>query len=277
MRDDIHFFEYGGYKFQAYAKYNAPLNVFEEFINYDTIDFADIKFNSKDFYKQSPVKNYDVFYCLDNNKFYIPKETRLCEYDEPTVAKHCHVRMVNDYEILHSFYVGEREVIVGEDKNAEYRYFCGYYENNDLFARAVNCYMCNDYLEVMQIYCDRTKEQIELCRSQQIECAELITADMCNPCQSDTNLTNKVVVLKPETLPREYQNGNHQLFYVTGGNGSRPNSIGTKVFGYQFGSKKGTYIRRYDIIGTMETEKLPEWAKKYFAQIRKNKSMEERI
>lgn len=269
-------FEYNGHHFQPYAKYTAPIRVFDEFINYDTVDFKESEFNREDFYNKSPVKNCDVFYCVETDKLYIPKYKRLCEYDEPVVAQHCQARMVNDYEVIHSFFVGEREVIVGEDKNAEYRYFCGYYENCEVFERAVECQMSNDYLEIMQIYCDRTKEQVELCKSKQIGAAEIITADMFNPCHDDTNLKNKVVVLKPETLPREYQNGNHQLFYVTGGNGTRPNSIGTKVFGYSFGSKKESYIRRYDIMGTMENEKLPEWAMKYFNQIRKHRTMEER-
>lgn len=39
-------------------------------------------------------------------------------------------RIINDYEIIQSFYVGEKEVVVGENKNAEYRYICGYYESN---------------------------------------------------------------------------------------------------------------------------------------------------
>lgn len=165
-------FEYNGYHFQPYAKYTAPINVFDEFINYDTVDFKGTEFNRGDFYNQSPVKNCDVFYCIETDKLYIPQHKRLCEYDEPTVAQYCKAEMVSDYEIIHSFYVGERKVIVGEDKNAEYRYFCGYYETNEIFAHAVNCQMSNDYLEIMQIYCDRAKEQVDLCKSQQIDGAK---------------------------------------------------------------------------------------------------------
>lgn len=48
-------------------------------------------------------------------------------------------RIINDYEIIHSFYVGEKEVVVGENKNAEYRYICGYYESNEIFERINDC------------------------------------------------------------------------------------------------------------------------------------------
>ncbi len=261
-------FEYNGYHFQPYAKYTAPIKVFDEFINYDTVDFKGTEFNRKDFYNQSPVKNCDVFYCIETDKLYIPQHKRLCEYDEPAVAQYCKAEMVSDYEIIHSFYVGERKVIVGEDKNAEYRYFCGYYEINDIFAGAVDCRMSNDYLEIMQIYCDRTKEQVELCKSQQIDGAEPITADMYNSCHSNDDLTNKVVVLKPEILRREYQNAANQLFYVTGGNGAKPNARGTKIYGYNFSEKKHCYIRRYDVMGVMENGNLPEWAKNNLSEIK---------
>ena len=42
-------------------------------------------------------------------------------------------KIINDYEIIQSFYVGEKEVVVGENKNAEYKYNCGYYESNEIF------------------------------------------------------------------------------------------------------------------------------------------------
>ncbi len=271
-------FEYNGYHFQPYAKYTAPIKVFDEFINYETIEFADTKFDRKEFYKKSPVQNCDVFYCVDNGKYYIPQSTRLCEYDEPAVAQYCKAEMVNDYEIIHSFNVGEKEIIVGEDKNAEYRYFCGYYESNEIFSRAVNCQMSNDYLEIMQIYCDRTKKQVELCKAKEIEGAKPITTDMCKVIDGNMNLQKKVVVIKPDVLRREFQNEFHQLFYVIGGNGAMPNSRGTKVYGYLLGNRGNseTYFRRYDIMGVMDKDKLPEWANISLAKIGRDNRREER-
>lgn len=207
---------------------------------------------------------------------YVPTNLGLTEFYEPPIAEFCKARMVNDYEIIHSFYVGEKEVIVGEDENAEYRYFCGYYETNELFSQAVNCQLSNDYLEIMQIYCDRTKEQVELCKSKEIEGAEPITADMCDPCKSDTDLTKQIVVLKSDSLRREYQNEYHQLMYVTGGNGAKPNSRGTKVYGYDLKSKEHFYVRRDKIMGVMDKDKLPEWANKSLAKLEKDIHREER-
>ena len=39
-------------------------------------------------------------------------------------------RIINDYEIIQSFYVGKREVVVAENQKAKYKYICGYYESN---------------------------------------------------------------------------------------------------------------------------------------------------
>lgn len=275
MNSDI--FEYGGYQFQPYAKYKANHYELKQYINYGgNLELPNTEYSRDDFYRCSSANNFDVFYCIDDSKLYIPTKNGLTEFFNSPILEHCRARMVNDYEIIHSFYVGEKEVIVGEDKNAEYRYFCGYYESNDIFERAVNCCMSNDYLEIMKIYCDRTKEQVELCEAKDIKGGEIITPDMCEPCKSNINLSKQIVVLKPELLRREYQNEYHQLFYVTGGNGAKPNSLGTKVYGCVLKSGKQFYVRRDEIMGIMDKDKLPEWANKSLAKLERDNRREER-
>lgn len=185
-------------------------------------------------------------------------------------------RIINDYEIIQSFYVGEKEVVVGENKNAEYRYICGYYESNEIFERINDCKASNDYLDIMSLFCDRAKEQVELCKQTQKTEIGIITPDMYSPVNIYDDLTGKVVVEKIEHLRREYQNAENQLFYVTGGNGAKPNARGTKVFGYSFASKKHCYIRRYDVDGVIEKSSLPEWAKTDLAEIKKQIKREEK-
>ena len=185
-------------------------------------------------------------------------------------------RIINDYEIIQSFYVGEKEVVVGENKNAEYRYICGYYESNEIFERINDCRASNDYLEIMTLFCDRAKEQVELCKQTQKTEIGIITPDMYSPVNIYDDLTGKVVVEKIDNLRREYQNAENQLFYVTGGNGAKSNARGTKVFGYSFASKKHCYIRRYDVDGVIEKSSLPEWAKTDLAEIKKQIKREEK-
>lgn len=185
-------------------------------------------------------------------------------------------RVINDYEIIQSFYVGEKEVVVGENKNAEYRYICGYYESNEIFERINDYRASNDYLDIMTLFCDRAKEQVELCKQTQKTEIGIITPDMYSPVNIYDDLTGKVVVEKIDNLRREYQNAENQLFYVTGGNGAKPNARGTKVFGYSFASKKHCYIRRYDVEGVVDKTTLPEWAKTDLAEIKKQIKREEK-
>ena len=185
-------------------------------------------------------------------------------------------RIINDYEIIQSFYVGEKEVVVGENKNAEYRYICGYYESNEIFERINDCKASNDYLDIMTLFCDRAKEQVELCKQAQKTEIGILTPDMYSPVNIYDDLTGKVVVEKIDNLRREYQNAENQLFYVTGGNGAKPNARGTKVFGYSFASKKHCYIRRYDVEGVVDKSTLPEWAKTDLAEIKKQIKREEK-
>lgn len=185
-------------------------------------------------------------------------------------------RIINDYEIIQSFYVGEKEVDVGENKNAEYKYICGYYESNEIFERINDCRASNDYLDIMTLFCDRAKEQVELCKQTQKTEIGILTPDMYSPVDIYDDLTGKLVVEKIEHLRREYQNAENQLFYVTGGNGAKPNARGTKVFGYSFASKKHCYIRRHDVEGVVDKATLPEWAKTDLAEIQKQIKREEK-
>lgn len=185
-------------------------------------------------------------------------------------------RIINDYEIIQSFYVGEKEVVVGENKNAEYKYICGYYESNEIFERINDCRASNDYLDIMTLFCDRAKEQVELCKQTQKTEIGILTPDMYSPVDIYDDLTGKVVVEKIEHLRREYQNAENQLFYVTGGNGAEPNARGTKVFGYSLADKKHCYIRRYDVKGVVDKATLPEWAKTDLAEIQKQIKREEK-
>ena len=78
--------------------------------------------------------------------------------------------------------------------------------------------------------------------------------------------TGKVVVIKPTELKDEYKTPKGQLFYAESGNGCRPNSIGTKVYGFHPDNGDKGYYRRYDIIGALRDEYLPDWAKENLAK-----------
>ena len=99
---------------------------------------------------------------------------------------------------------------------------------------------------------------------------------MCTAIAENTKLVGKVIVLKPSILRREYRYADSQLFYCTGGNGAMPNAIGTKVYGCSLSTGKEMYVRRYDILGTIDKSNLPEWAKVGLANIQRSEKAKDR-
>ena len=69
------------------------------------------------------------------------------------------------------------------------------------------------------------------------------------------------MVLDPSILKDECKTPQDQLFFAESGNGCRPNSIGTKVFGFHVSDGEKGYYRRTDFIGALNEKYVPEWAK----------------
>lgn len=184
---------------------------------------------------------------------------------------------IDGYTVIHSFFVGEKNVIVAENLKADYRYVCAYLEENEYFSQFTDCLLSNDYIEIMELYCDRAKEQVVKCKEQSLGDKTVITPEMCRTLNDGETYKGKVVALKTESLRREYGNAENQLFYAASGNGLNPNGLGTKIFGYNLATKAHHYIRNYDVLGVVDKDKLPEWAKPKLTEIKKEiKEKEER-
>lgn len=82
-------------------------------------------------------------------------------------------------------------------------------------------------------------------------------------CESGSQIdyTDRMLVLKSSVLKDECKTPQDQLFYATHGNGCRPDSLGTKVFGFHVSGGEKTYYRRTDFVGALKEELIPEWAK----------------
>ena len=95
----------------------------------------------------------------------------------------------------------------------------------------------------------------------------VITAEQCSVVSSGDDLNGKIIVIKPEALRQEYRAANHQLKLCTGGFGASPNSRGSACFCTDVFSGKQSRFERRDVLGTMETGNLPQWAKDDLAAI----------
>ena len=75
-------------------------------------------------------------------------------------------RMAGDYEIIHAFHIGDKEIVIGENVNApgDERYMCAYCEKNEILGLYSDLWVSDDFCEIAKIYADRLSEQAEKTR-----------------------------------------------------------------------------------------------------------------
>ena len=89
-----------------------------------------------------------------------------------------------------------------------------------------------------------------------------------------TNIQNKIVVINPSFLRREYQLQTSQIMLCTGGFGSHPNSRGNACFCIDLYTGEKCRQERQCILGTLERNQLPQWAENTLHQYELNKEKE---
>ena len=136
----------------------------------------------------------------------------------------------------------------------------------------------DDYLDIMALYADRLKQQVSVLRAQRNTIhvpSAMLREDQCFPMNIETDITGKVVAIRPDSLRYEYQQADRQLILVTGGGGARSNARGSAVFGVNVftGRNTGRWERR-DILGEVRPEHLPQWVKNRLPVIERERALE---
>lgn len=183
-------------------------------------------------------------------------------------------RMAGNYEVTTVFEIGTKEIIIGEDKTAasDERFVVANYENNGIFERYVDALVGGDYAEIVKIFAERVKNEAEKVMDEKSK----ITVDMtpitkggCQVLEADDRIKNKVVVVRADVFKPEYQIATKQLQLCTGGFGAEPNSRGSACFCTNLYSGKEARYERSDILGVIEKDDLPDWAKERLDVVQK--------
>lgn len=183
-------------------------------------------------------------------------------------------RMAGNYEVTTAFEIGTKEIIIGEDKTAapDERFVVANYENNGIFERYVDALVGGDYAEITKIFAERVKNEAE----KVIDEKSKITVDMtpitkedCQVLEADDRIKNKVVVIRADVFKPEYQIATKQLQLCTGGFGAEPNSRGSACFCTNIYSGKEARFERSDVLGIIEKDDLPDWAKERLNEVQK--------
>lgn len=178
-------------------------------------------------------------------------------------------RMAGDFVIFHSLHIGDREIVLGENPDCvdEQRYMCAFCTNNGIMALYTEIMVSDDYPELAALFGQRVAEQAEKTRVdlngpkiQGIPNAPIL-AGGCDTIGHQSDLHGKIVVIRPEVLRPEYRRATSQLHLCNGGFGASPNSRGSACSCTELYSGKTSRFERSDVLGTIEPEKLPQWAK----------------
>ena len=174
-------------------------------------------------------------------------------------------RMLANYTILESLYLGDREIVLGMDKAEALPYMvCGCtYGNAFGVPEPSNAVATDDYLEAMEIYTDRVREQIEQVRTELAKFSFDLTSfsiDDCLPENRAGSIVGKVVVINAESLRKEYRHSAYQLVYAEGGHGAN-GGRGNAVFGTCLATGEKGRWERYNVLGEIRPDRMPDWAK----------------
>ena len=190
-------------------------------------------------------------------------------------------RIIGDFTIEQGIFVGNKEVLFGVSKTGGCPFmvcYCSY--DNPLSAPwSTESVGTDDYLEAMQIFTERVQSQIELTRAEQ-EIFKFdmtpITIEHCIPDVKGKSIVGKVIVINPERHRYEYQHSAYQLVLVEGGNGASGRGRGQGVFGTELSSGKHSRWERYDVLGEIKPENMPDWAKEAVSKVQKEKKSHNR-
>ena len=184
-------------------------------------------------------------------------------------------RMAGPYEITHAIHIGDREIVLGENPadTDGTPYMCAYCEANDIIASYYDSVGGEDYAEVVAVFGERIREQAEKTREELRqerlgdEDDRPITEKDCIGISSEDDLNHKVVVIRADVLRPEYRTASRQLRLCTGGFGASPHSRGSACYCRELRSGRQSRFERRDILGVMEVDRLPRWAKDGLAAI----------
>ena len=172
------------------------------------------------------------------------------------------------YEVVSSMNIGGKRMIlaVSNDKEEQYPYLKCIYTENELFGTYESVIASDSYPEAIKLYADDIKAE-----AVQLELNQRAMGDAALPCYKPDevrpvyftdNIIGKVVAVEEKYLSNGYKDRGHQLYYVVGGSGAYPNSRGQACFSYDLYNGKKERIERYEVMGHMREDELPEFAKK---------------
>lgn len=146
--------------------------------------------------------------------------------------------------------------------------YCDY--NNPLSAAwPTEGVASDDYLEAMQILLTEYSHRLTAPKRNYPNSLDktVFTKEHCIPDDGMRNIVGKVVVINSEPKRYEYQHPAYQLVLADGGHGAT-GGRGQAVFGTCLATGERARWERYDVLGEIKPECMPDWAKEALVKIK---------
>ena len=181
-------------------------------------------------------------------------------------------RTIDGYAVLHAIRIDGAEQIVAE-KDSRYRLYRGERVSTLGIEEYTTVFENRDYLKTMREFTRRINVALDgLDLDRVYRGSPLVdyplSAEDCVPGGMDADLQGKVMAVRGEILSPEYRACSLLLMLATGGFGCSPNVRGQSVFAKNLYSGEENRWSRSDILGVVEENALPDWAKEKLAKLR---------
>ncbi len=200
------------------------------------------------------------------------------EYEDEYYENHKDEKeVIEGYTVQSSVNVGNRRIIYAKDETEtmEMPYMkCVAYENL-LFTRYENGVISDTFEEIMKLYADEIRDAaLVLEQENEKRGASHLPPFRYSDLISDTdkNLVGKVAAINSKYLLNGYKTMPYQLFLVTGGNGANENHYGNACLCNQLYTGQETRIERYEVLGIVPDDKLPDFARVTLEKLREEKT-----
>ena len=180
-------------------------------------------------------------------------------------------RVIENYVIEQSIFIGDREVLFGVDESKEFPFMVCYCSDDNPLAAPIpmEAIASNEYLEAMEVFMERVSDQIEQVRAEQIKFkfgTAPFTRKDCILDDKSKSIVGKVIVIDARKKRYEYKHSAYQLIYVEGGNGAL-GGRGQAVFGRLLPEGNKVRYDRGEVLGEIKPECMPAWAKESLVTI----------
>lgn len=173
---------------------------------------------------------------------------------------------VDDYAIIQTERVGTKEFYIGEKEESSSNEYITGTVNRKLSDLGIVQYsidaQSHEYSDVLDYYYTHILDEVKRIQEETAnEPKGTVNRNDCHSINDYETLKGKIIVLDKEVLLKEYQSVSHQLYLADDGFGCYPKGNGNAIFAYNLYTGKKTRIEKYDVLGVIKEERMPEWAK----------------